>query len=461
MFAGYDYYRSESETDSDDDLYGSRANFFSPLFKSLMETMRGESGEGGSSRETNDIVVQDLDLEIGEGGCDVEMIVEKTCEEDSDVYSSDFEEESEESEEEEVDGDFAVGQIFSRYVRMRRFDEFCRVYYAAKCIRRFFGSIRSAALKKKHQELLVVLLNQAQEASQRVVLRQEKMRRFDKFCHEYYAARCIIRFLKRVKVTIQKRKHQSLLKSLLRKEQEKLAAARAREEYLSRKNIHESIMVDLRAADMARATDREKERLIINLERRKAEMKMMLDEEEAKWDEDVAKTINERKMRIRRDKRKRLDLEAARNREMEAKKARELELERERAIMREQERRFFERQRKAMIEQHIQDRLDRISERESDELNSEMRLKLKAVADGWKERHKLNRKWENIRSELVKEHHRKQFRPVLDNLVRFNSFKENSDKWIVVADELRERVERVEAVGGEGDLKKDGGCIIM
>ena len=112
------------------------------------------------------------------------------------------------------------------------------------------------------------------------------------------------------------------------------------------------------------------------------------------------------------------------------------------------------------MEKQIEDKLRQMSQKEDDDLNEQMRLKLKRVADGWKERHRLNMAWANVRDELVLMHHKRNFAPVLENMLRYRSFKDNSQRWVMVKDELREVVDVADAVE-VSDIKKDGGCFIM
>ncbi len=112
------------------------------------------------------------------------------------------------------------------------------------------------------------------------------------------------------------------------------------------------------------------------------------------------------------------------------------------------------------MEKQIGDRLSRIAQKEDDDLNEQMRQKLKRVADGWKEKHRLNLIWANIRDELILKHHKRKFAPVLGNLLRYHSFKGNSERWIMVKDELHDTVEVVKGFEDE-NIKKDGGCVIM
>lgn len=409
---------------------------FSYLSRSLMGTMNGNDGD------SNDGDSNDIDR-FHDYGRDLRA--------DS-VYSSDFESES---EEDEMGGEERLGNMMCKYVLLKKFDWFCIQYYSAVAISKFLKKVVDASKRKKRKELLEKLLEQEREKTRAIRERDEYLRRkkvhetlvseFEKAAkarREREAEEAEKKRLKAEEDKVKKVKHVEFLKTLLAQEHSKLRAVRERKAKLLKekeeKEEKERLMKEKEATERL-----ERVSLKVNLDKRKAELKMMLDEDEAQWEED---------MRVRREKRK--SLVKGWNKEQMKKEQEKVN------IMKEQQRLFFEKRRKGMMERQIEDRLNKIAERDNKDFYAETRLKLKAMSEGWRERHRLNRAWENVRGELLLEHHKKQFRPVLDNLVRFNSFKENGDKWIVIADELRSKVGRIEG-DDNGEFKNDGNCTIM
>lgn len=400
MFA---FYSNGDISDSDDSSSQSsnEGDVFSPLFKSFMK-MNFLGGESGVKAEI------EKDIRVEEFSSSESDEYSSNFESD-DYYDTDFETDSEEDErrgDEEKDDEVVTW-------RERKFAEFVINY-------------------------------------QRVV-------KFDTFCQEYYACLCIVKFMRGViatKAAQKKAKHMAMLQRLLEQEKAKLAAVRERKAYLARKRAHENFMAEVRAGEMARISEerrrieeekKEREVLKVNLDKRKAEIKAMLDYEEKQW----GRELEEREKTRKEEERKRIDEEKA------EKKLAELN------IMREQQKKFFERRRKQMLEKQIEERLEKISEVYDKEHSHNMRLKLKKVSEEWKERNRMNKLWKNIRRELMLYHHQQQFRPVLQNMLRFSSYKESSEKWVIVADELREKVKKVESNVLEKGEGRDGGCAIM
>ena len=266
----------------------------------------------------------------------------------------------------------------------------------------------------------------------RLIIRYYRLYQFDKFCQKYYAARVISRAFKTQVAKSRKIKQRALLNELLDIEHEKLKAVRAAKERLRSRKIHENIMTELKKSVKAR----EEETLKKNLEKKRDELKTMLDNEMKMWQDEEERMMNEDCHIAMMCEKEVCDKEVCDKEAREEREAREREL----AIMKEQEEKFLKRERRRMMERHIEDRIRRISEHENLDFNRRTRIKLKEVADRWNERHLMNQQWNKIRNEVKFVYHKKQFKPVLENLLRYQSFKDNNNKWIMVTEELRKTV---------------------
>ncbi len=444
-FGGYKYFindsDSDSESDSDDNITfweKSNESMFSPLYKTLLG-----HGYGGEA--------------------DVEMLIEKDIELETVSDDSEDSEESEESEESEDSEDKEDEEYYEAdidFVEEESIgDEDTDTYYSSD-----FDSESSSDEEDNDEDNEEDEDNGGTESLlEGMVVRYYKLNKFDIFCREYYAASAIARVGRVFVMKSKKAKHRALLELLLKKEEERMIAVKEANEYKRRQHENNDIMkrlIDSSEQKSREEKERENERtrvakkraererkeqniLKINLERRKMEIREFLKEEERLMVIEMNR-MNEEKERLEKD---RLEKERF---------VKELK-EREDAIMLEQERKFFEKRRKQVLEKIVADKLVKISDIESEEHNRQMRIKLKAISDGWKEKRTLNAMWRDIRTEIILNYHKKQFSPVLENLLRSGAYRESGEKWVMVADELKKRRVDDEGIVGE---RGDGKCVI-
>lgn len=304
-----------------------------------------------------------------------------------------------------------------------------------------------------------------------LVNKYDKLKKFDDFCLKYYSAKCIVSAIRKWRQIVQKKKTKMLFESLYKQEQERRDAIEASKQFLKKQQVHQKIMnilfksittqddakendqvndVENKQANVVKTKttiiiepDRENEmgdvsevdvtnRLNINLDIRKEQIKTLIEEDEKEME-------LEKELKEEMEKEVNKELEEEMEREICNQREREEIIAREMKIMREQELLYMKRERRRLLENMLENKLHKISAEATHHHNLETREKLKKISRDWDERHKLNEMWSDIRKDIIQSHHKKQFKPVLNNLLRHVSYKENNNDWILVADELKKK----------------------
>lgn len=420
MFADYDYYRSESDDELDRTVDGSDdEGLFTPIFKSFIGSMMGSVGmendmrvediendengenEENGEKENDGIIRSDNVDDFPDYG--FENSVE--CTDKGSEYSYDFENESDDDLGNDLGGELDCDEVS---------DE-CSL-----------NEFRLASIFERYVEL----------------------KNFDNFCLKYYSVLVIVRFFRRICIKSQEIKRKSLLQELLQQEYDRLRAVRERKEFIRKQKFHQQVVERIETG----------ERLLKERERRKEMEKIREMEMTQRKEIEERIAIGERaKLRVNLEKRKAELLGMIKEEEMMW----EMDDEVDNMIKVNNVEDDFENKRKKIMESMIDDRLSKIEERENEYLNEQMRLNLKKIAENWKEKHRLNLLWCDVQNEIIMNGHKRKFEPVLQNLLRFSSFKNNNEKWLVVKKELCNEVKKIEGYEISKNSDKSDGCVIM